>query len=342
MKTVEFKEDSVVILDQTLLPGEERYVECRNTGCIAEAIKNLRIRGAPAIGVAAAFSLALTASQSEGKGNKKVLEALEGSYNIIKATRPTAVNLVWALDRVMARARASEDPAGEAVSEALKIYNEDIALNTRLSGHGAELIEDGDIVITHCNAGGLATAGVGTALGVLVEAWRQGKRIKVFADETRPLLQGSRLTAFELSRASVPVRVITDSMAGLVMRKEGVSKVVVGADRIANNGDTANKIGTYTLAVLAKEHRIPFYVAAPLSTVDRRAGSGGDIPIEFRQRGEIEFFNGKRIVPEEVEVYNPAFDVTPSSYIAGIITEKGVLRPPYGESIERAFKEGGR
>lgn len=342
MKTVEFKGDSVAILDQTMLPEREEYIECTTVECIAEAIRNLRIRGAPALGVAASFALALTASQSRGEGREEVLELLRESYEVIKSTRPTAVNLLWALDRVMERAKASSNPAEETIKEALEIYEEDLKLNQKLSENGAELLRDGDVAMTHCNAGGLATAGVGTALGVLIEASRQGKRVKVFADETRPLLQGARLTAFELLEAKVPVAVNTDSMAGMVMRREGVSKVIVGADRIASNGDTANKIGTYSLAVLAREHGIPFYIAAPLSTIDLQAESGDDIPIEFRGREEIEFFNGKRVVPRGAEIYNPAFDITPSDYIAAIITEAGVLRPPFRESIKRAFQWKGR
>ncbi len=338
MKTIEFKGDRVLILDQTLIPEKIEYIECRDVECIAEAIKRLSIRGAPAIGVASAFALALTASKSSGKSREEVIEALKETYEVIKATRPTAVNLVWALDRVMEKAKSSENPAEEVVAEALKIYEEDLEVNRKLSRYGAELFEDGDVVITHCNAGGLATAGIGTALGVILEAWNQGKKIRVFADETRPLLQGARLTAFELSQAGVPVKVITDSMAGFVMRREGVTKVIVGADRIAANGDTANKIGTYSLAVLAKEHGIPFYVAAPLSTIDLKAESGEDIPIEFRSREEIEFFRGRRLVPEKADVFNPAFDVTPAKYISAIITEKGILKPPYKESIKRAFE----
>lgn len=338
MKTIEFMGDRVVILDQTLLPEKIEYIECREISCIAEAIKSLRIRGAPALGIAAAFALALTVSKNSARSRKGIIEALDETYKVIKATRPTAVNLVWALDRVMEKVRVSEDPSGTAISEALRIYEEDLEINGKLSRYGAELLESGDIVQTHCNAGGLATGGIGTALGVILEAWKQGKEIRVFADETRPLLQGARLTAFELSQAYVPVTVITDSMAGFVMRRHNVTKVIVGADRIAANGDTANKIGTYTLAVLAKEHKVPFYVAAPLSTIDLRAESGEDIPIEYRKKEELEFFSGKRIVPPEANILNPAFDVTPAEYITAIITEKGVLRPNFKESIRRAFE----
>ncbi len=338
METIKFLGDRVLILDQTKIPEAEEYIECRDIDCIAQAIKRLSIRGAPALGVAGAFALALTAEKNRGKSREEILKELENTYRVIKATRPTAVNLQWALDRVMEKARRAEDVASAVVEEAKKIYKEDIDVNTKIAKYGAELLEDGDIVITHCNAGALACAGVGTALGVIIEAWRQGKKIKVFADETRPLLQGARLTAFELSREGIPVTVITDSMAGFVMRNKGVTKVIVGADRIASNGDTANKIGTYSLAVLAKEHGVPFYVAAPLSTIDLKAKSGEDIPIEFRSREEIEFFGGRRVVPEKAEVLNPAFDVTPAKYITGIITEKGVLRPPYEESIRKAFE----
>ncbi len=338
MRTIELKGEKVVMIDQTLLPEEVKLVECSDTECIAEAIENLRIRGAPALGVAAAFALAQTALKHANSGREEVLAALEKTYRRIKATRPTAVNLHAALERVMGRARESDNPAEAAYREAMRIYEEDLEANRRLGEHGAELFEDGDVVLTHCNTGALATASYGTALGVIITAWRQGKKLKVFADETRPLLQGARLTAWELVQEGIPVTVITDSSAGYVMRTQGVSKVIVGADRIAANGDTANKIGTYSLAVLAKQHRIPFYVAAPLSTIDPATPSGEQIPVEYRKREEIEFFNGRRIVPAGAEILNPAFDVTPAEYISGIITEAGVLTPPYGESIRRALE----
>ncbi|NOZ59888.1 MAG: S-methyl-5-thioribose-1-phosphate isomerase [Euryarchaeota archaeon] len=338
MRTIELKGEKVVMIDQTLLPEEVRLIECADTECIAEAIESLRIRGAPALGVAAAFALAQTALKNAHKPAQEVLSELEKTRRRIAATRPTAVNLHLALERVMNRARESPSPAEAAYREALRIYEEDLEANRRLGEHGAELLEDGDVVLTHCNTGALATASYGTALGVIVTAWRQGKRLRVFADETRPLLQGARLTAWELVQEGIPVTVITDSSAGYVMRTRGVTKVIVGADRIAANGDTANKIGTYSLAVLAREHRIPFYVAAPLSTIDPETPDGERIPVEYRGREEIEFFNGRRIVPREAEVLNPAFDVTPARYITGIITEAGVLTPPYEESIRRALE----
>jgi methylthioribose-1-phosphate isomerase len=328
MKTIALKEDKVVLLDQTLLPSQIRYVECLDVECLAQAIESLKVRGAPALGVAAAFGIALAAVRSGGKPKEVVLKNLESAYARLKATRPTAVNLFWAMDRVMAKARASVDPASSAIEEAKRIFQEDIEMNKRLERVGAKIIGDGDIILTHCNAGSLATSGYGTALGVIKEAFRRGKRVSVFADETRPLLQGSRLTAFEMVDEGIPVTVIADNMAGFVMKHKGVSKVIVGADRIALNGDVANKIGTYQLAVLAKEHDIPFYVAAPTSTIDPVASSGSDIEIELRDRREIEFFNEKRIVPKEADVLNPAFDVTPARYVSGIITEVGILRPP--------------
>ena len=338
LKTIDLKDEKVVILDQTLLPNEVKYIECEAVECIAHAIKRLSIRGAPAIGVAAAFALALTALKNVDKSREDIIKELEKAYDVIHSTRPTAVNLFWALDRVMKVARSSEKPCEAAVKEALRIYHEDIAMNKKLGYYGAELIEDGDVILTHCNAGALATAGYGTALGVIRAAWEQGKRIKVIARETRPLLQGARLTAWELVEEGIPVTVICDSSAGLVMRKHGVTKVIVGADRIASNGDTANKIGTYPLAILAREHRIPFYVAAPTSTIDLNIKSGEEIPIEYRDEKEIIYFNNKRIVAEGAEILNPAFDVTPAKYISAIITERGLITPPYEENIKKVVK----
>jgi methylthioribose-1-phosphate isomerase len=339
MKTIEFKDDRVSLIDQTLLPLELKYMQCKDIECIAEAIENLRIRGAPAIGVAAAFGLALTALKNAGEDRKRILKELEKTKDRLKKTRPTAVNLFWALDRIMEKAKRAENVTEVVVKEALHMYHEDIDTNRKMGEHGAELIEDGDVILTHCNAGALATAGLyGTALGVIKIAWEQGKKIRVVADETRPLLQGARLTAFEMVQEGIPVTVITDNMAAFAMKNFGINKVIVGADRIASNGDVANKIGTYGVAILAKEHGIPFYVAAPLSTIDTRIASGKDIPIEFRNERELIFFNERRIVPDGAEIANPAFDVTPAKYIAGIITEKGILKPPYKESIKRAFE----
>ncbi|GBE17419.1 methylthioribose-1-phosphate isomerase [archaeon BMS3Abin16] len=329
MDTIVLKEDSVVLIDQTLLPERLEYVVCRDVESLAEAIVSLRVRGAPALGVAGAFGLALAAMNSKGAVRREVLSDLEAAYTRLKSTRPTAVNLFTCMKVVMDVARVSDDPRSAAVDAAKRVFEEDVSMNKRLEQVGAELFFDGDVVLTHCNAGSLATSGYGTALGVIKEAARQGKDVSVFAGETRPLLQGARLTSFEMVDAKIPVTVITDGMAGFAMKKRGVSKVIVGADRIALNGDTANKIGTYGLAILAKAHEIPFYVAAPTSTIDPDTPSGDDINIEFRSRGEIEFFNGRRIVPRGAEVLNPAFDVTPAEFITGIITERGVFYPPF-------------
>jgi methylthioribose-1-phosphate isomerase len=338
MKAVDFKDGVVVLLDQTLLPHEVRYIECEDIESLAEAIENLRVRGAPAIGVAAALGLAVIAVQNSGKKNTEILEALRQGKERLASTRPTAVNLSWALERVMNAAEGSDNPGEDALKEALRIFDENIESDRKIAEYGSKVINDGDVVLTHCNAGSLATGGYGTALGVLKAAYKKGKKITVFVDETRPLFQGARLTAFELVDAGIPVTVIVDGSTGMVMKKHDVTKVVVGADRIASNGDTANKIGTYNLAVLAKEHGIPFYVAAPLSTIDIKLGSGDNIPIEYRSDKEIEFIYGKRVVAGGARVLNPAFDVTPHEYITGIITEQGVLKPPYTESIKRAFE----
>jgi methylthioribose-1-phosphate isomerase len=339
MKTIYLEDEKVVLLDQTLLPVEIKYVECKDVECLATAIETLKVRGAPALGVASAFGLALAAIKSKGLPNEAVLKELDSAYKRLRSTRPTAVNLFWAMEKVMNKARASNNPAKAAVEAAVIIFEEDVEMNKMLEKVGAEVIENGDVILTHCNAGSLATSGYGTALGVIKEAARQGKKINVFADETRPLLQGARLTACEMVEAEIPVTVITDSMAGFVMKNKGVSKIIVGADRIARNGDVANKIGTYQLAILAKEHDIPFYVAAPSSTIDLKTETGGDIKIEFRNRSEIEFFNEKRMVPKEAEVLNPAFDITPNKYITGLITEKGILKkPPFLEKTMREYK----
>jgi methylthioribose-1-phosphate isomerase len=331
MKTISFDGEKVVLLDQTQLPSELKYVQCRDVECIAKAIESLMVRGAPAIGVASALGLALSALRNKKEDRSVVLEELRAASHRLKSTRPTAVNLFWALDRVMKEANASEDPAKAAVNEAIKIFDEDVSMNKTLEKIGADVINSGDVILTHCNAGSLATSGHGTALGIIKEAHRQGKKISVYADETRPLLQGARLTASEMIEALIPVTVVTDNMAGFVMKNKGVSKVIVGADRIALNGDVANKIGTYQLAILAKEHKIPFYIAAPTSTIDPGTASGDEIEIEFRNRAEIEFFNERRVVPKEANILNPAFDITPSKYITGIITEKGILKAPIRE-----------
>jgi len=337
MKTIEPKDGKVVLVDQTRLPVELKYVECEEVEGVAEAIEGMRIRGAPAIGVAAALGLYLTALRNAKAPREQVLKELEKSTKRLLETRPTAVNLSWAVERVMGKARGAENSAEAAVKEALSIYHEDLEVNRKIGENGAELIEDGDVVLTHCNAGALATSGFGTALGVIKAAVSQGKKVRVFADETRPLLQGARLTSFELVSEGIPVAVIVDGAAAHVMKEHSVTKVIVGADRIAANGDTANKIGTYGLAILAKEHRIPFYVAAPVSTIDCSIESGDKIPIETRDRKEVEFFNRERVVDADAGIFNPAFDVTPARYIRAIITEGGIIKQPLGGGIRKIY-----
>jgi methylthioribose-1-phosphate isomerase len=339
MQPVEFRDGEVVILDQTKLPIEIKYIECSDLECIAEAIKTLRVRGAPALGVTAAFAMALTALQHVNEGQKIFMEELQKARSFIAGTRPTAVNLFWAMDRVIEAAKVSPRPWEAVIKEALRVYEENRAGEERMAEYGSDIIKDGDVILTHCNAGALATAGYGTALGVIKQAWKEGKKIRVVADETRPLLQGARLTAFEMIQEGIPVTVIPDNAAAFTMARHGITKVIVGADRIAANGDVANKIGTYGVAILAKEHGIPFYVAAPTSTIDPHIKTGTVIPIEYRDAREVAFIAGKRFVPDGVDALNPAFDVTPKEYITGIITEKGILRPPYEESIRRALTE---
>ena len=329
------------MLDQRLLPTEEKYLMLRSYEEVAEAIKKMVVRGAPAIGVSAAMGLALGASQSVGMSVSDLEDDFAYMCDVMSKTRPTAVNLFWAIERMrhtLEREKARTNNADEVkqalVAEALKIFQEDIEANRALGRHGAELIADGSTVLTHCNAGALATAGdYGTALGVVRGARDAGKRVAVIADETRPFLQGLRLTAWELAKDNIPVTVITDNMAGHVMKSGQVNCVVVGADRIAANGDAANKIGTYMVAVLAKQHNIPFYVAAPISTLDLSLASGAEIPIEERDRREITHIGEQQLAPDGVEVQNPAFDVTPHELISAIITDKGVAREPYTTSL---------
>ena len=335
------KEFALVLLDQRALPLREVYLHCRTLGAVITAIQDLTVRGAPAIGVAAAWGCCLAAREAEGKGPDWRI-FLEGALERLAASRPTAVNLQWAVARMGEFwLNKGSDSAQALLAEwlvlAQKIQDDDVAANKALGRFGAALIADGDTVMTHCNAGALATAGYGTALGVIRAALEEGKNIRVIANETRPVLQGARLTAYELHKDGIPVRVACDNAAGLLMRKGLVQKIVVGADRIAANGDTANKIGTYGVAVLAKEHGIPFYIAAPLSTIDPATADGEGIPIEERSGEEVAALGGVRILPEGVKTYNFAFDVTPAGLIAGIITEKGVLRPPYAHSIADAL-----
>ena len=338
MEAVAWAGDRLRILDQTLLPGEERYLDATDHHQVAEAIRSLRVRGAPLIGIAAAYGLALAARNIPADSMAAFLQALEEAARELAATRPTAVNLFWALDRLMARARACATPreAREALlAEARALHLEDVEANRRLGALGASLLPPGRAVLTHCNTGSLATGGYGTALGIVRAAWESGRLPHVYLTETRPLLQGARLTAWELAREGIPATLIVDGAAGLLMRRGLVGAVVVGADRIAANGDVANKIGTYTLAVLAREHGLPFYVAAPFSTVDLSTASGAEIPIEERAPEEVTHLAGTRTAPEGVGVWNPAFDVTPARLVTAIVTDRGVVRPPYGETLPR-------
>jgi methylthioribose-1-phosphate isomerase len=328
--------DRLRILDQTRLPREEAYLELSRYQDIASAIKQLKIRGAPAIGVAGAYAVALGALKIKTKSRDDLLKKLRVITKTLADSRPTARNLFRAIDRMQQLAEVGknvEQIKTALVNEAIRIHSEEAEATRKLSQLGAELIEDSFTILTHCNTGALATAGYGTASGVIKQAKEQGKKLKVLATETRPLLQGARITAWELKRAGIPSTLITDSMAGYFMSKGEVDCVIVGADRIAANGDTANKIGTYTLAVLAKEHGIPFYVAAPTTTIDLSLASGDEIPIEQRSQEEVTHIQGVAIAPEGIDVANPAFDVTPHQYITAIITENGIIREPYGEGL---------
>lgn len=341
IETIEWTDEGVRMIDQRKLPNEELYPVYRTHQEVAQAIKDMVIRGAPAIGVAAAMGIAVGLRNCQAATIEQLEEELNEICQVMAATRPTAVNLFWAIERmkrVFAEAKRQhasvEAVKQRMIEEAKRIKQEDIELNRRIGRHGATLLPNQANVLTHCNAGTLATAGYGTALGVIRAAVEQHKKIHVLADETRPFLQGARLTAWELQKDGIPVTLIADSMAGYMMKRGEVDCVIVGADRIAANGDVANKIGTYSIAVLAKEHGIPFYVAAPMSTIDLSLASGEQIPIEQRDTSEITQINGQRIAPEGVEVVNPAFDVTPNRYVTAIITERGIARPPYTESLK--------
>jgi len=328
--------DRIRILDQSKLPDEETYLELENYRDVASAITELKIRGAPAIGVVGAYGIALGALKIESETKASFRKKLDEVMGTIAATRPTARNLFWALQRMQKVAESGDDVnkiKSALVAEAVKIHAEEKEATRKLSQFGAELIRDGDIVLVHCNAGPLATAGYGTALGIVLLAVEQGKKLRVFATETRPVLQGARLTCWELRKAGIPVTLIADSAAGYFMQRGEINCVIVGADRIAANGDTANKIGTYTLAVLARENNVPFYVAASTSTIDPSLASGEQVPIEQRKPEEITHIRGVPIAPEGIEVQNPAFDVTPHRYITAIITEKGIIRGELGEAI---------
>ncbi len=345
LPTIVREADAVVMIDQRKLPGAEIYVRCKTAAEVARAIRNMVIRGAPAIGVAAAMGIALGMRKSTTSGTQKFAAEFYKVCELMAATRPTAVNLFWAIDR-MKRTFAAAAKAGESVDqikdrldrEAQAIHDEDVASCRAMGAFGAAIVPADARILTHCNAGALATAGYGTALGVIRGAVEAGKHVTVFADETRPFLQGARLTAWELVRDGIQTTVIADNMAGSLMRQGKVDLVVVGADRIAANGDTANKIGTYSVAVLAREHGIPFYVAAPLSTIDLGTPDGTHIPIEERNAREVTHAGGSQLVPDGALVWNPAFDVTPHPLIAGIITERGIFRPPFIESLAGAFE----
>jgi methylthioribose-1-phosphate isomerase len=343
---VKWTDEGVAMLDQRLLPTEEKWLMLKSYDEVAKGIKDMVVRGAPAIGVSAAYGIALGAKQFVGTAVEDLEEELEYICEVLGATRPTAVNLFWAIDR-MKRTFQSSKAAGKSVSEIKQIliadseaiHMEDIESQRLIAQFGGELLEDNSTVLTHCNAGALATGGVwGTALGVIRGAVDQGKHISVIADETRPYMQGARLTSWELQQDDIPVTLITDSMSGHVMKKGRVQAVVVGSDRIAANGDVANKIGTYMVAVLAKQHGIPFYVAAPLSTVDLNCPSGEEIPIEERNAREVTHVQDIQLAPEGIDVSNYAFDVTPNEFVTAIITEKGVARAPYTESLKKQFE----
>ncbi|HLY60234.1 MAG TPA: S-methyl-5-thioribose-1-phosphate isomerase [Terriglobia bacterium] len=370
VKTIEWTEDGVRMIDQTRLPSEEVYRTCRDYREVADCIRSMVIRGAPAIGVAAAMGVALGVKKSSAASVPALRQEFEAIAETISKTRPTAVNLFWAVSRMRAvfesaleenfpvpvvtvapglNAILAEREAGAKIAarifhvksrlaeEAQRVLVEDIAANEAMGRHGAVLLQDASTVLTHCNAGALATGGYGTALGVIRAAVAAGKNIRVFADETRPFLQGARLTAWELAKDGIPVTLITDNMAGHFMHLGKIQAAIVGADRIASNGDVANKIGTYSVAVLAHENKIPFYVAAPLSTIDMSLASGEQIPIEERSSNEVTHVAGVSIAPQDVEARHPAFDVTPNRYVTAIITERGIARPPYVETLKALF-----
>lgn len=342
-QTLEWTERGVRFLDQTKLPTEEVYVTCTTYQEVADVIRNMVVRGAPAIGVAAGMGIALGVRNSQAETAGELKRELDKICEVIGKTRPTAVNLFWAIRRMqqkfeLLRVRPVAEIKQALIEEAERMHAEDIAINHAMGSHGAALMPASGGVLTHCNAGALATAGYGTALGVIRAAVEQGKKIHVYADETRPFLQGARLTAWELVKDGIPTTVISDNMSGAMMRQGKIGAVVVGADRVAANGDVANKIGTYTVAVLAKEHGIPFYVAAPTSTIDLETPDGSKIPIEQRSAAEVTHIAGKMITPDGVEIENPAFDVTPANYVTAIVTEHGIAKAPYEQSLGKLVR----
>lgn len=342
--TLEWTDQAVRFLDQTKLPTEETYVNCTTYQQVADAIRTMVVRGAPAIGVAAAMGIALGVNNSRAETIAELKEEFDQICSVIGETRPTAVNLFWAIRRMQdkfetLRFRSIAQIRQALIEESRRMHAEDIAGNQAMGRHGATLMPASGGVLTHCNAGALATAGYGTALGVIRAAVEQGKKLHVYADETRPFLQGSRLTAWELMKDGIPTTVISDNMAGSMMKQGKIGAIVVGADRIAANGDVANKIGTYSVAVLAREHGIPFYVAAPISTVDFDTRDGSGIPIEQRSRKEVTHIAGRQMVPDGVEVENPAFDVTPAKFVTAIITDRGIAKAPYQESLRKLAEE---
>ncbi|MBP7056232.1 MAG: S-methyl-5-thioribose-1-phosphate isomerase [Candidatus Omnitrophica bacterium] len=344
--TIDWKDGKIRYIDQRLLPGEVKFVSCSDIRKLWAAIKTLAIRGAPAIGIAGALGVVLASRSSKAKNFEAFYKDLVSDIRYLASSRPTAVNLFWALKRMeRVASRNSSKPLDEIkaiiLKEALAIIEEDKKSCRAMACYGAKLVRNGDTILTHCNAGGLATADYGTALGVLFESKRQGKNIKVYADETRPLLQGARLTAWELMHEGIDVTLICDNMAASLMAKRRIDKIFVGADRIASNGDAANKIGTYSLAVLAKYHKVPFYVVAPVSTFDMGLKSGRDIPIEERDGDEVRSIMGKLVSPKNVKVYNPAFDVTPGGLITAIVTERGVFKQPYSKSLRAIRNQAG-
>lgn len=341
MRTIEWHDGKVRMIDQQRLPGEFVILEYTDYHGVADAIKTMKIRGAPAIGAAAALGLALAVVHSSSASRQQVLAEFDRAADVLGQTRPTAVNLFWAIQRMSEvakdpRWKTAEQVIDAVVQEAQRIADEDVEVNKRMGAHGAVLIQDGDNILTHCNAGALATVDYGTTLGVVRAAHEQGKRIHVWVDETRPFLQGARLTAWELLQAGIPATLITDNMAGHFMSRGKVDIVLVGADRIAANGDVANKIGTYSLAVLAKENGIPFYSVAPTSTVDLSIPTGADIPIEERDPREVTHIQGNLITAEGVQAAHPAFDVTPHRYVTGIVTEAGIVYPPFPLGLKKA------